>query len=508
MELRNSKTTISPLQTLTWAFQLIIFLGFIGSPAFAQTLIIESPSPGPITRVYYGQLTANEFILFEKKYILERNEQTHLTLDNSDPSSQVAKIKAEELKPIKSQTTVLTSMQLGADELSQCTSSKRFKGFISLVSNLKGKVNSAKLQVSADGNECADKIIAVLEKAIGGIRISSEGQSEDGLRIELGLASESTVEKAQPAVQEGQLIDSLSFERILSLTRLKIGNAKVSFLPSGWFILETRETKQELIELEVPGRKKISVQSFPLTVTKDPKVVNTTQGYSAYLAQFSKKSLNIYISNIPFLAQTTTIDGGAGGGIGYGREVPGERRGDRLVSIFGAEQRDIWRSFGARGSLLYTNAKKTVVPHTFTLRGTGFYDYSFIDDSLVLRISGGAELFYSKILDPVSKPGSQEKPETALIPSQVTSPLLSLSLHKIFANGLILTPSIHVTPMYISSIGFYSSTSPSLEIGYKVSKNLIFLLNIGSEMHRFPSVEGETKLQMDYTVLTLKRGVM
>ena len=42
---------------------------------------------------------------------------------------------------------------------------------------------------------------------------------------------------------------------------------------------------------------------------------------------------------------------------------------------------------------------------------------------------------------------------------------------------------------------------------YKIKKDLFAMLSAGSEVHRFPSELGETKLQMDYLILTLKRGL-
>jgi hypothetical protein len=61
--------------------------------------------------------------------------------------------------------------------------------------------------------------------------------------------------------------------------------------------------------------------------------------------------------------------------------------------------------------------------------------------------------------------------------------------------------------LYISAVGFYPAFSPSLDIGYKIKKDLFAMLSAGSEVHRFPSELGETKLQMDYLILTLKRGL-
>jgi hypothetical protein len=64
-----------------------------------------------------------------------------------------------------------------------------------------------------------------------------------------------------------------------------------------------------------------------------------------------------------------------------------------------------------------------------------------------------------------------------------------------------------VTPLYVNGAGFYPSLSPHLELGYKLQKNAAIILAAGSEIHRFPSVVGETKLQLDYLLLNFKRGL-
>lgn len=489
---------------------LSIFCLFVdfGTQAYAQRLMIETPSPGPFANIFYGKITTTEFFFFEKKYKLERtSNQYYLPSESATGSTRPAiEESIQPTTPISS--TVLASIQLEPNELNQCASSARLKGFLILVSNLKGKINSAKIQANADADNCVQRITSLLEKTIDKIKVTREGHVDDGMKIELGLASTATVEKKAEPTQEGKLIDDMTFDEFLQEARLKINGSRVSILSSGWFVFETKESKEELIELELPGREKISFRSFPVVMSKDPKSVSNGVGYNSYMAGFSKKNLSISITEIPFLAQNTTIDGGAGGGIGYGREVPGERRGERFVTMAGIEKRKIWGSFGARASLFYTSARKTVVPQTFTARTVGFYDHSFSDDSIVARISAGSEVFYSEITQKKSKPGPQPELPAALIPSQVVAPLVAISLYKITKGGLIFAPTLQSTPILISNVGFYPSTSQSLEVGYKITRNMVLTLNMGLEIHRFPSEAGDTKLQMDYAIITIKRGVM
>jgi hypothetical protein len=490
------------LNKITTPILLLIF--FIADTSFAQRLMIETPSPGPSARFFYGQLSPTEFRIFEKTINLELDDEKQGLDDKSNPIDGAEQDLSS--PPYNSRT--LASMQIRPEELNKCLKSPRVGGFIMLISSLKGKVNSVKILRGADADSCAEKVAKAIESSVGTIAISSQTSTESGIKIELALQSKVTTATTAPTqVKEKTSAIGLTLEQIISQSRLTINEIPVAFNAAGWFAMETQSTSESIIELKVPGRKKVTLKAFPIILTKNPRLIALPTSYNSVLAVFSQKALKIFITDIPFLVQKTTIDGGAGGGLGYGREVPGEKRGERLVSTLGIEKRQIWGQFGLRANLLYTNAGKTVVPQTFTVRGTGFYDHNFIDESLVLRAALGTELFHSTIKENKNSQPVGTANDAVLIPSQVLTPLIGFSLHKIFRNGLILTPAVNIAPLYISSVGFYPALSPSLDIGYKIKTDLFALLSAGSEVHRFPSELGETKLQMDYLILTLKRGL-
>jgi len=487
------------------AASIVLTFLSMSDTSLAQRLMIETPSTGPSARFFYGQIGANEFRIFEKKIDLELDAEAQPS-DEQQDSNKLSPLDNPSSGSV-SRTTV-ASMQIRAEDLNQCLKSARVSGFLALISTMKGKVNSAKILAGPDADSCAKRISQALERNIGPIAIANQSSFEPGIKVELALQSTVARPIEKPQANDKPPVNNLTLDQIISLTRMTIDGKRVSFNDAGWFALEVQSTGESVIELKVPGRKKITINSFPITLTKAPRLIGSAGIYNSVLAVFSQKALKIYISDIPFLVQKTTIDGGAGGGLGYGREVPGERRGERLVSMLGIEKRQLWGQFGIRANLLYTNASKTVVPHTFTFRGTGFYDYDFEDESLVLRSSVGTELFHSSIKDKKNQQVIGSANKDILIPSQVLSPIIGLSLYKIFKNGILLTPAVHVAPLYISAVGFYPSVSPSLDVGYKIKKDLFATLSAGSEVHRFPSELGETKLQMDYLTLTFKRGLL
>ena len=130
-----------------------------------------------------------------------------------------------------------------------------------------------------------------------------------------------------------------------------------------------------------------------------------------------------------------------------------------------------------------------------------------MEGDLFARLGAGLELFHAKLTQPKKKIITASDVPTANIPQQVLAPMLTFSMHTILFDRLIVSPSLVVTPLYIASIGLYTSSSPGLEISAKVVKNWIVALQLGTEVHRYPSQLGETRLQLDYGLLTFKRGV-
>jgi hypothetical protein len=177
-----------------------------------------------------------------------------------------------------------------------------------------------------------------------------------------------------------------------------------------------------------------------------------------------------------------------------------------MVAGVGIERRNLYGDIGARGTLFYTRAPETVLPQTQTLRGMLFYQLDLGEDDLAIRFAGGSEIFHAQVKQPDKRTTDLDIPASK-IPQQVLAPLVSLSLHSVVFKNILLSMAYTVTPLYLSDVGYYPSTSPSFEIGFKFFRNWIATLQTGSELHRYPSVLGETKLQMDYALLTFKRGI-
>jgi len=485
----------APLKIHVASALLLLFLA-TESSCFAQRLIIETPSAGPVARIFYGQITLQDVILFEKKYAFELDSDE---IQNEQPV-QPDNRESNATKPL-----TLATYYLKPDELKRCVKSNRFKSFLALASALKGRINSAKIQIGTDTEECAERVKDELKKALGEIRTVSESMYDDGIEIELSLISDPIKTKPQNATT-AKAATPLTLEQLLNKTQIKISGTPIKVLANGWFVFEVAGASEQTIEIKSPARKPLTIRSMPMLVSSEIKPVTGSTSYKARIAMFQKPQLSIYISETPLFTEKTSIDGGAGGGLGYGRQVPGERRGERIVSMIGVEQRDIFRNFGMRASLFYTNAGRTVVPNTVTARGLGFYDFDLYDDSWAVRAATGMEIFYSQITPPKNR-SQDDRNKSALIPSQVSSPIIGISIHKLIRNKVTLGSSLFVTPLYVSEAGFYPSISPQIEVGYKFQKNLAAVFTAGSEVHRFPSVLGETKLQLDYLLLNVKRGL-
>lgn len=486
------------MNTVFLALALLLFLVPSQKTCFAQRLVIETPSSGPAVRVFYGHVTLQSVSLFEKEYAFE--------LDDAEISNPIEEPSQSSSKaPSGGPQLTIATYYLKPDELKQCVKSSRFKGFLVLASAMKGRINSASLKIGPDADECAQYVKSELKKAVGDLRSSSQSMSDDGIEIELSLTSDPVKNKPTVTVT-AKTPTPVTIEQILSQTQVKIGGALVKVTANGWFVFEVVSTSEQTIEIKAPGRKPLTIRSMPTLLSSEKDPVTGSLRYKARMAIFHKPNLAIYISETPLFVEKTSIDGGAGGGLGYGRQVPGERRGERVASMIGIEQREIFEKFGVRASLFYTNAGQTVVPNTLTSRGLIFYDFDVDDDSYAIRAATGIEIFYSQITRPRNR--SKDDPiKSALIPSQVSSPILGTSIHKLIRNKFTIGSTIFVTPLYVNEAGFYPSISPQIEFGYKFQKSLSAVIAAGSEVHRFPSILGETKLQLDYLLFQFKRGL-
>jgi len=486
------------------------FLLFISTTAPAQRLIIESPSQGPITKIIYGKLTEKSVYIFEREFPLSRSDSRPENINNATeqkpepaPDTPTGQTAAEE----GLRRTVLMSFTIPEAELNRCMSSPRFIAFKNLALVLKNKINNIVINTGSDSAECSEKIAAVLIKAFSGINVSTENYSGNDIKIDLGVVSVSKPTKEPDIAKAEEPKQILSLTDLLKFTKISIGDQKIIPDKTGWFVAEISDQVQYQVDVTVTGFNPVSTTVFPVLLSTDAAAVSKGNGYYARSAEFNKPMLKIKINETPYLAKKTTLDGGLGGGYGFGREVPGEKKGQRTVASLGLERREWHDAFGYRAGVFYSRAPATVVPSTYTIRVSGFYDGEILQDYLFARVGAGLELFHAKLTQPQKKIITESDVPTANIPQKVLSPMLTFSMHTILFDTVMISPSLVVTPLYIASIGLYTSTSPGLELSAKVFKIWIAALQFGTEVHRYPSQLGETRLQLDYGLLTLKKGV-
>ena len=514
--------------------KLLFFLLLLAeTSAMSQRLTFETTSSGPTTRVIYGRITTKDLWIFEKKYPLELGEQAAENAiekdipakDSRPPDSQPSNTESRsesvnaEQEEMMSNTTALTSFTLKPDDVKACTKSKRFIGFLQLAKALNTRVNNIRISSSPESEECAEKITRSLNGVFKDTKLETETSSNDGVRVELGVTTRrlGTSPSTSAIADVPSISAPISFEsmsEILKYSRVLINDQQVIINPEGFFIFEVNDATEEEkstvkefdVEILIARHKPLNTKIYPATLTAQASVVTGGLDYTARQAVFGQSSLKIFISETPFLTRKTTIDGGLGGGIGYGREVPGERRGQRLVAMLGIDRRQLLGDLGAKTTLFYTSARSTAVPATYTLRGVAYHDWSFFEERVNFRLGGGLEIFSATIKQPKYRGG--KPPSSVLIPSLVSAPLLSFGMHTVLFHTMIVAPTLGVTPLYVQSAGYYPSLSPTLELGFKFKKTWILTAQMGYETHRFPSNAGETKLQLDYGLITLKRGIL
>lgn len=488
--------------------------------------MIESPSVGPVIRVIYGQVEKDAVYIFEAKHSfqepLEKGQEgaleaSKLSDQGSNDTPKPSEVQAQEKSspmPVSESSSgksmLLTSFLLRPEDLRLCTSTPRFRGFLQLLKAL--KPTAVQLKGDSEEVQCREKVIVAIQKTIGVTASYSETMDIVGLKIEVGVENPRPLSRVPPkealgAEEQWVSMTYHSLEEVISNTKIMIGEVAITPNPEGFFVLELPEMQEVKVQVRVKGKKPLEVKTFPILMGSEPSVVPKSQRYRARSALFSKPSLQIYLSRTPLLSKKVSLDGGVGGGVGYGREVPGEKKGERFATLIGVESRDIWDRFGFRASILYTQARDSVLPRTITARGLGVYDFSFFEDSLILRLGLGFELFDAKVKLKKKIVVSGAEDPAALIPERVNSPIASFSVMSSPWKNLTLAVHQLITPLYIPNVGYYPSASSSFEAGWKFKNQFSFNFTLGSEEHRFPSIRGETRLHLDYGLLTLKTGL-
>lgn len=480
--------------------------------ALAQQLIIESPDQGPVLRVIYGKITATNLYIFENKIPLELEALGGQVSQKSTPGqSSGSDVTNAPTVPSSQAGVALTSFFLSPEELIKCVRNPRFKGLLDLAKAMSTKIQSVVVGSHSEAEACAAEVARSLASVLKDAQITQLDTGVEGVSVQLGLTTQAVAVKAPPVLATEIVTppeaEAEKFEEILKNSKINIGDQQVKPNAEGYFVAVLNDVSEVNLETYIPGRIAVQTNSKPILLSGTPYGVTNGEGYSLVVAQFSKPMLNVVIGETAFLAKKTTLDGGLGGGVGYGRQVPGERKGQRTVALIGLERREIFDQVGARAGAFYSRSPKTVVPQTLTVRASGFYDRKFFDDDLVLRVGAGMELFMAKIKHVKSAKAVDPNKPQVLIPEQVSAPLVSLAIYTVLFDWAIMTPSLVVTPLYVPSVGFYPSINPSIEVGVKIKKKWLVVAQAGSETHRFPSVYGETKLQLDFTSIALKIGL-
>lgn len=93
---------------------LLLLLLAVESTCLAQRLVIETPSPGPAARIFYGQITLQDVILFAPRYAFELDIQdtTNELPDQADTGESNAR-----------KQLTLAAYYMKSDELRRCVTS-------------------------------------------------------------------------------------------------------------------------------------------------------------------------------------------------------------------------------------------------------------------------------------------------------------------------------------------------------------------------------------------------
>lgn len=513
------------METLPLKNLLLLLFMSTASTALAQRLVIESSQTSAAIKVIYGKLTETGFVFFESdvpltpddqelnfKSSLEANVETSVETSvetNVETSNEPTEERVVENTPKPSVQPLTFTMN--QTEFKVCTKSPRFVGFRAIAKSLSPKITAISIAKSDDAGACHEKILKEIAKILPKLTIDISESSNDEIKISMNLLPLSNVQIAAKSqkptetktARRNKRSRSLSFSDIVKEAKLTFNDFEVAILEDGWFVREFDSNEEVEVQAFVPTFKPITLNLAPITMFKEPTQVAKSKLYQQRVAVTGSQKLRIYVTPIPLLDKKTSFDGGFGGGIGYGKEIPGERQGQRFMTNIGLEKREIFGSVGAKGTIMYTTAS-TVVPVTLTSRLSVFRDWSAFENSTTIRTGMGAEMFIAQIRSNKNKPVTEK---SISIPNQVITPLFSLGLVQLVGQNIAIAPSLYVTPLYVRGFGFSPSFSPALETGVKLNKDWIVMAHLGIEVHRFPSNLGDNTLQLYYGLVSFRRTV-
>lgn len=464
----------------------------------AQRLNIElKEKETEFPKILYGR------ILEEKLYIFEKVQNLKKTSVSALASEQVIAPKADK--------RVRSFFDFQELDRKNCTETVRYKEFLQLLKILANRISSLTLKLPKSWESCETALNESLKSFE--VPINREIVDESLKRIEVEMfgknseAPAAVTESAEPAQGVTQIAAPTITAKSVSPSKpvLKINGEQISINESGFFIFIAKNSDWLNLSLKLDGYEFFETKEKPIVVGINATKISSSKMYSERLVFFARPVTSIAVGPLVQLDNNTVVDLGLGLGFGYGRQIPGDERGKRILGRFGAEYRRILGDVGVKAGLSYTNASDSVVPYTIAGEALLVYDTAVFNDKFITRFGLGAQFLKTKIKK--QENANAQMVEPVFIPEEVLAPLTLISFHSVFYDYITASLNLYYAPLYVANFGFYPSFSPSFEFGYKFSKSYILSLVSGTDSYKYPTATTSTKLQIDYTSLSLKIGL-
>jgi hypothetical protein len=461
---------------------LLLFVGncLYASVVQAQRLVIGLKTPGSdYPKVIYGRLHEGKLYIYEEFWSAGKSASTQVTSDSVQ--TRLARELAAKFSFLESEHDV-------------CVRSERYKALLALLKVLSRPVVGVDITSSEEWSACVSDI----EASLAPMPITSRSPSEAGLQLSFHWGS------AKNSLVPGSAAVATSNFK-LDLTMVRINEEPVIVGEDGFFIFILQTMDPAMVSLQLPDGQRIRREVRPVILTSKPIKVGGSTFYTERIASFGAQTETIALRPIPQLQGDHLVDLGLGGGLGYGREIPGEVRGGRFYTQLGYEQLldGALSRFGIKAWSSFSSANQSVVPYTLTGRLSAFYAGAAFGARLAWRFGLGGELFMTKL-----KQGATDGSGRAYIPEQVVAPLTWVSGELRITDWLYANANLAITPLYVAGSGFYPSLNPHFELAYKVNARWVIAAGTGSETHQYPSVLGDTKLQVDYSMISIRRAIL
>jgi hypothetical protein len=463
--------------------KLFLFLFLLWTEAiWAQRLQIEVNAPTQ-EAVYavYGRYHEGDFWLFEQKIDLP-------PVIKSPPAVTMQ-------KKVERSAKVVTRFEFLPKERRQCTKSPRFLAMVGLMSALKERFSEIILSSPPDWDTCQEEVRQTLlgNDSFAKKQVHVETATDNNaLRIRFLMVSLSETqvevqEKAPPVVEANPKL------------RLFVGSEEISLNDQGLF-LAVRGDFSEMTMSIIRGTQRTEQRLRPLVMRVGMSQVMGSPFYNQRVLDKNAATQNIQILPAVALEHQSLLGLGLGLGYGYAREVPGEQNGQRYYTHLNYDHHRLFDFIGIKAQLGVSLASDSAVPFTMNSRFFLTARNSFTSWNMFLDYGFGFERFAATI-----KKADKKKPgESAVIPEEVVSPALFVGVESYLFNLIHFAPQIYLTPLYVE--GLYLSMSHHVEVGYKFSENILGIVTIGNEVHRYPTLQKESRLQIDFMTLSARYG--